>query len=126
MNAKDDVNTINGSLSKSLINITIEAWRFGKVFERAITRLDAGEQKRFLSQYRWFTKKIEDSMDEAGMRLVNIEGQRYDPGMAATPLNLEEFESEDTLIVDQMVEPIIMGQEGLLKTGTVLLRKIDR
>ena len=43
--------------------------------------------------------------------------------MAATPLNIEEFEPEDALIVDQMLEPIIMGPNGVIRTGTVTLRK---
>jgi hypothetical protein len=44
--------------------------------------------------------------------------------MAATPLNIEEFDANDALMVDQMIEPIIMGKEGLIKTGTVTLRKV--
>jgi hypothetical protein len=42
--------------------------------------------------------------------------------MAATPLNIEEFDAKDALMVDQMLEPIIMGKDGLVKTGTVTLR----
>lgn len=41
----------------------------------------------------------------------------FNPGMAATPLNIEDFNSEDTLIIDQMLEPIIMGKDGLVKTS---------
>lgn len=59
------------------------------------------------------------------MRIVNVEGHVFDPGMAATPLNLEEFKPDDTLIVDQMLEPIIMGPDGVVRTGTVTLRKVE-
>ncbi len=59
------------------------------------------------------------------MRIVNIEGHPFDPGMAATPLNIEEFGSEDALVVDQMIEPIIMGPDGVARTGTVTLRKVE-
>lgn len=45
--------------------------------------------------------------------------------MAVTPLNIEEFEPDDVLVVEQMLEPIIMGEQGLIKTGTVTLRKIE-
>ena len=62
---------------------------------------------------------------EAGMRIVNVEGQQFDPGIAATALNIEEFASEDSLIVDQMLEPIIMGPVGVVRTGTVTLRKVE-
>jgi hypothetical protein len=105
--------------------MAVESWRFGRVFDRLLTKLDAGEQNRYKSQFRWFLKKVEEALDQANLRIVNIEGHPFDPGMAATPLNIEEFSTEDTLMVDQMLEPIIMGKEGLIRTGTVTLRKVE-
>lgn len=112
-------------IEQSLVGLAIESWRFSRVFERVLSKLDAGEQHRFVSQYRWFLKKVEESLDHADLKLVNIEGHPFDPGMAATPLNLEEFEIADKLIVDQMLEPIIMRGDGIVKTGTVTLRKVN-
>ena len=113
------------ALTKSLLDVAVESWRFGRLFDRLLTKLDAGEQGRYRSQFRWFQRKLEDSLTGAGMRIVNVEGHPFDPGMAATPLNIEEFASEDALIVDQMLEPIIMGSEGVVRTGTVTLRKVE-
>ena len=59
----------------------------------------------------------------AKMKIVDVEGLEFELGMAVTPLNIEEFDVDDSLIVDQMLEPIIMSREGLVKTGTVMLRK---
>ena len=58
------------------------------------------------------------------MKIVNVEGQPFDPGMAASAINIGDFGPDDVLLVDQMVEPIIMGVEGLRKQGTVMLRKV--
>lgn len=112
------------ALTKSILNMAIESWRFGRAFDRVLMKLDAGDQTRYKNQFRWFIKKVEESLEEAGLRIVNVEGHPFDPGMAATPLNIEEFEASDTLMVDQMLEPIIMGKDGLVKTGTVTLRKM--
>lgn len=112
-------------MQNSLTTIAMEAWRFGKVFERVLMKLDAGEQNRYVGQLRWFIKKIEESMAEAELRIVNVEGHSFDPGIAATPLNIEDFDAEDSLVVDQMLEPIIMGKNGILKTGTITLRKVE-
>jgi len=112
------------NMRNSLIGMAIESWRFGRMFERLLMKLDAGEQNRYKSQFRWFLKKVEETLEQADLRIVNVEGQLFDPGMAATPLNIEEFEAKDALMVDQMLEPIIMGKEGLVKTGTVTLRKV--
>lgn len=113
-------------LTKSLLDVAVESWRFGRLFERLFSKLDAGEQGRYRGQFRWFQKRLEDSLEDAGMRIVSLEGHAFDPGMAATPLNIGDFGSDDTLVVDQMLEPIIMGPEGVLRTGTVTLRKVEQ
>lgn len=114
-----------GKVESSLIDMTIEAWRFARLFERLLTKLDAGEQGRYLGQYRWFMKKVGEALEGADLRIVNIEGQRYDAGMAASPINADEFGSEDALVVDQMLEPIVMGPNGIVRTGTITLRKVE-
>jgi hypothetical protein len=113
-------------LKETVINMAVESWRFGRVFERLLTKLDAGESKRYQNQFRWFLKKVEESLEQSGLRIVNVEGHPFDPGMAATPLNIDEFNENDKLMVDQMLEPIIMGNEGLVKTGTVSLRRFEK
>ena len=45
--------------------------------------------------------------------------------MAASAINIGDFSPDDVLLVDQMLEPIIMGPNGLRKQGTVMLRKVD-
>ncbi len=112
-------------LEKSLVDIAVESWRFAKLFSRLLSKMDAGEGARFINQYRYYLKRLEESLEQAGLRLVNVEGHPYDPGIAATALNIGDFGPEDHLLVDQMVEPIIMGQEGLVRTGTVMLRKAE-
>lgn len=111
-------------LEQSLIDVAVESWRFARLFSRVVNKLDAGEATRYVNQLRYFQKKVEESLDANGLTLVNVEGQPYDPGMAASPLNIEDFDPDDDLLVDQMVEPIIMGPEGLRKQGTVMLRKV--
>lgn len=118
-------NMAHDRLKESVISMAVESWRFGRVFERLLTKLDAGEQSRYKSQFRWYIKKVEEALEQADLRIVNVEGHPFDPGMAATPLNIEEFNAEDFLVVDQMLEPIIMGKDELVKTGTVTLKKVE-
>ncbi len=111
-------------LERSLIEMAVESWRFARLFSRLVSKLDAGDGTRYVNQLRYFQKKIEDSLEASGMKIVNVEGQPFDPGMAASAINIGDFGPEDLLLVDQMVEPIIMGAEGLRKQGTVMLRKV--
>ena len=112
-------------MEQSLIDIAVESWRFSRLFGKVVSKLDAGESGRYINQLRYFQKKVEENLDSNGLKLVNVEGQPYDAGMAASALNLGDFDPDDALLVDQMLEPIIMGPQGLRKQGTVMLRKVD-
>lgn len=113
------------NLKNYIVDIAVEAWRFSKVFERMMMKLDAGEQGRYVNQLRWFMKKIEESLQATGLSLVSIEGHPFDPGAAAKALNIGDFNSEESLFVEQMIEPIIMDKEGIFRTGTVTLRRAE-
>lgn len=71
-------------LERSLIEMAVESWRFSRLFARMVSKLDAGEGSRYVNQLRYFQKKVEESLDGSGLKLVNVEGQQFDPGMAAT------------------------------------------
>ncbi len=105
----------------SLISIASELFRFQQVFSKAISKLELDEQSKYSSQFAWFSKKVLKAIDEANLRIVDVNGQPYDPGMAVTPLNIEDFEPNDILYVKQMMEPIIMNGDTVVKTGTVIL-----
>ena len=121
-------NTDSGSavnLRQPFIDIAIESWRFGKLFNRVLDKLEPSEATRYANQLRYFFKRLDDSLDLAGLWVVSLEGQAYDAGMAASPLNMEDFEPNDILIVEQMVEPVLMGPDGVVKSGTVLLKRVN-
>ena len=116
---------VGGKVEQSLIEIAVESWRFSRLFGKVVSKLDAGESGRYVNQLRYFQKKVSESLESNGLKLVNIEGQPYDPGMPVVALNLGDFGPDDVLLVEQMVEPIIMGPNGLRKQGTVMLKKAE-
>lgn len=110
---------------KILIDISVEGWRFARIFGRLLLKLDAGDAPRYANQARYFLKKIDDGLEEIGLKIVTLEGHPYDPGMAVSALNIADFGPDDLLVIDQMVEPIIMGPDGLIRGGTVTLAKVN-
>lgn len=86
-------------LQDSVVSIASELFRFQRVFEKAISKLDAEEKNKYISQYAWFSKRVSKAMEVANLRILNVEGQVYDPGMAITPLNLEDFATDEMLFV---------------------------
>ena len=110
-------------LEASLIDVAVESWRFSRLFAKVVSKLDAGEAVRYANQVRYFQKRVDESLEAAQLKLVNVEGQPFDPGIAASAMNLGDFEPDEALFVDLMVEPIVMGPDGLKRQGTVMLRK---
>ncbi len=58
--------------------------------------------------------------------MLNFEGQLYDLGMAVTPLNIDDFETDDRLYILQTIEPIVMKNDAVIKTGTVILGRVEK
>ena len=114
-------------LQQSIATIASELFRFQKVFEKMVKKLDMEDQGRYISQFNWFSKKVFRASDDADLKLLAFEeGQEYDEGMAVTPLNIDDFESSDKLCIEQMIEPIIMKNDEVFKVGTVILRRVEK
>jgi hypothetical protein len=108
---------------EAAVRMAVESWRFARVYEKAMTKLSAGERARFDGPLAAFVKKIGEALGAIGMRIVDIEGTPFDAGTAAVPINIEDFGPDDSLVVDRMMEPVIMGDDGLVRMGRVTLRK---
>jgi hypothetical protein len=110
-------------LERALMEMAVEGWRFSRLFGRVLGKLEASDGARYAKQLRCYTGKLADNLHAAGLTLVDIEGQPFTAGVAATALNVGDFQHDDELLIDQMMEPIIMGPAGPRRLGTVMLRK---
>jgi hypothetical protein len=124
-NMDQPISTVPIDLKQPYLDLAIESWRFAKLFARVTTKMDLNEANRYSNQLRFFQKRLDDSLLAIDMKIVNLEGQLYDPGMAASPLNIADFGPDDKLMVDQMVEPLIMGPDGIVKSATVMLTLVS-
>ena len=109
---------------QALIDMILESWRFMNVFRNAMMKLSLEEQERYKGRYSWFHRMLNEIAETAGLRIIKInQGETYDIGMAVTALNIEDFQSDDTLIIEQMIEPIIMEKDSVIRRGSVMLER---
>lgn len=113
-------------LQESLCAIALELFRFQQVFQKVLGKLTLEDQKKYRGQFSWFAGKVNRALEGAGLRLCSLEGQIYDPGMAVTPLNLDEFAEDEKLYILQMIEPIIMQEDRVFRMGTVVLGRCSQ
>ena len=113
---------INDS-TRIIANLVVEAWRFTEVFQSLLARVDPNDVPRYMSRARYFQSKLTQSLEAAGLRIVDLTGQDFSVGIAATALNSEDFQADDVLVVDYMVEPLIMSGAEIVNYATVVVRR---
>ncbi len=110
-------------MRENLAELAIESWRLSKAFESLLSKSDPIEQRKHQGKLSWFNKKLFKTLEEADLKIINLVDQPYEIGAAVNPININEFMQTDELEIEQMIEPIVMWNEKVLRTGTVLLRK---
>jgi len=110
-----------GACQAALAELGVESWRLAREYRRLVSRLDASEQNRFANKLNYFVRRLDACLAEAGLTLVNLEGQPYAIGIAAAVLNLDEYSPADDLVVEQMIEPVIMGPGGIVRAGKAMV-----
>lgn len=113
----------DGVEADALIELAVESWRLSRQFIRSLDLREASIAQRQSGQIRYFQKRLDDILSRQGFRIINLEGQPYEAGSAVTGLNSGDFSSEDQLVIEQMIEPTIMDEQGIRRLGTAMLRK---
>lgn len=110
-------------LEKAILDNSLEAWRFSGVFKRITAKLEEKDQRRYQSQFKWFLDQVSQSLDIAGFKTVDLTGMDYDVGMPVSVRNDDEMDESKHLIIAKMIEPIVMRDGKIVKTGTVMVKE---
>ena len=100
------------------ITLMLETWRLWQ----AIGKLEAQFNTIAI---RYPIKKMKDALESSGCKFIDLTGQSYDTGMAVDIITTEEdslIKSGD-IIIKEMVSPIILWNDMLLRHGQVVLAK---
>ena len=65
--------------------------------------------------------KLEKILETLNIKLVNLEDSKFDIGMPVKAINIEEFKGCEELVITKMLEPVVMCDDLLERTGTVLI-----
>lgn len=68
-------------------------------------------------------RRVGDALEQLGLRLCVFDSHEYSPAVPAEPVNPEDFESEEGLIVAETIEPTVLYQGRILLRGKILLAK---
>lgn len=108
----------------SVIELITESWRLYHYTDSLVRRIsDARVQKRGLNQTVRFHKHMKSAMDKLNLEIVDFTGQDYVTELPVHPINLDDFNGEDTLFVDVTLEPVIKkkNRADIIRPGVVVL-----
>ena len=106
------------------LSLAVESWRFSQVMQKAIHELPESRQGRYNSRLEWYIKKLKDTLEALSCHIEDYAERKFEAGMPLTVLNLDEFQEDDEIIIEAMIEPAIIGNDGtVIKTGTAMGRK---
>lgn len=122
----NNLTDLDSKLSSAIINFAIDSWRFAKNFRNLAAKLQPSEQKRANNQLHFYLKKIDEALNSVHCRFVDYTGNKYDPGLPISVINLDEFTYEDELVIEQMLEPVVIGNTGIIRIGTATVGRIAK
>lgn len=108
---------------EALLSIATETWRACSGVTSTAMSLPPIERSKIERQLKWLRRSVVNALSDADLELINLEGQDYALGSAATPLNIEDFSAEEPLQISQMVTPLIMSPNGVVRMASVILRR---
>ncbi len=109
----------------AIAEFLVEDYRFSRSYRAVVGKLFEEEKKRYESAYIFHSTKRDEFARKFNLRISEYKyGDKYDEGYPITPLNADEFEKDDLLIIEQMIEPTILTVDGkVVRQGTVILAK---
>lgn len=101
------------------ITLAIETWRLSKL-------LESSEGQLKLVALRYSLRKMKSALESQGCCFIDLTGQTYDLGMAVEVIDKEDCQKEEegSLIIKEMITPIVLFNNSLLATGQVVVGKL--
>ena len=109
----------------TLAHLVVEYWKLLKAFERTIGRLPQEHVAKTTAQLRFSAGKLDSLLKDGGLNLVTFEGQKFEPNIPATALNVDDFTDGEILTIETTVEPAVVENMNVLLLGKVVLKKIE-
>lgn len=105
-----------------IADFIVEDFRFCRSYISAVDKLFPEEQKKYYSSFAYHENKIDALLKGLKIFIKTFDGCEYNEGLPVTPLNADEFDIKDNLVVVQTIEPTVLTEKGeIIRQGTVIL-----
>ncbi len=108
-------------IASIVARLCVEQWKLLQRYAKTVDLVPDAEKNRLTSHIKYSEIQLHALAAEAGLKIISFDGQPFGPGSPATAENLEDFSSEDGLVVDRTLSPAIVRDMRVIQAGRVLL-----
>ena len=107
----------------ALALLASEWFKTARRLSRLTLEAAPGRLERERAQLSYSQALVEGTLAKHGLRLVLHDGLPFSPQIPAEPVNLEDFGSDEGLVVSDTLEPTVIFNGRVLARGLVVLAK---
>ena len=107
----------------AILLLATEWWKSHRRLLRLAAECAPERLERERAQTNYAGRRIGAALDALGIRLADHTGQAYSPALPAEPVNPEDFDTDEGLVVADTLEPTVLLEGRILRRGKVILKK---
>lgn len=101
--------------------LCVEHWKLIRACSRLMGFLEGKDAQRLTAQLRFSELQLSTIASQMGFSIVTFDGVVFEPGLAASADNAEDFTDDELLVVTRTVEPALVRNMKVVATGRVLV-----
>ena len=102
--------------------LCVEYWKLAQTTKKTVKRLSDGDGRRLEGQLKYSSRQLTTVLDQLGLKLVVFDGEQFHAGLPASADNAEDFDEDVELFVVKTLEPTIMEDMKIIRSGRVLVQ----
>ncbi|MHB0723532.1 hypothetical protein ACX4M5_11605 [Roseomonas mucosa] len=115
--------TPSDEAAEALATLAAEWFKTSRRLSRLTQDVAPGRFERERAQAAYSQRRVEETLERNGMRLVTHDGMPFSPEIPAEPVNPEDFDTEEGLVVSETLEPTVVYGGRVLARGRVILAR---
>jgi hypothetical protein len=108
----------------ALALVASEWFKSARRLMRLTQEASPARMERERAQLTYAQGRIDGALAKNGLRMITHEGEKFSPQLPVEPVNPEDFDSEEGLMVQETIEPTVLLHGRVVARGRVVLAKV--
>jgi hypothetical protein len=122
---KSMTTALSDEAAMTLALVASEWFKTARRLARLVNEGPSGRVERERAQLAYSRNRIETLLAQSGLRMVTHDGISYTSQLPPEPMNPEDFETDEGLIVKKTLEPTVIYDGRVIVRGQVVLGKVE-